>query len=59
MSGTSLSVIVNIPLTVAIVTSSAVTIIYTMIGQMVSVAYTDIVQLIFITSGLVSFRNYF
>lgn len=51
--------IVNIPLTVAIVTSSAVTIIYTMIGQMVSVAYTDIVQLIFITSGLVSFRNYF
>lgn len=51
--GTSLSVIVNIPLTVAIVTSSAVTIIYTMIGQMVSVAYTDIVQLIFITSGLV------
>ncbi|CAG2208477.1 CHT1 [Mytilus edulis] len=51
--GTSLSVIVNIPLTVAIVTSSAVTIIYTMIGQMVSVAYTDIVQLIFITFGLV------
>ncbi|CAC5390889.1 SLC5A7 [Mytilus coruscus] len=52
-SGTSLSVIVNIPLTVAIVTSSAVTIIYTMIGQMISVAYTDIVQLLFITFGLV------
>ncbi|XP_063439810.1 high-affinity choline transporter 1-like [Mytilus trossulus] len=51
--GTSLSVIVNIPLTVAIVTSSAVTIIYTMIGQMISVAYTDIVQLMFITFGLV------
>ncbi|CAG2208476.1 CHT1 [Mytilus edulis] len=51
--GTSLSVIVNIPLTVAIVTSSAVTIIYTMIGQMISVAYTDIVQLLFITFGLV------
>ncbi|VDI16898.1 Hypothetical predicted protein, partial [Mytilus galloprovincialis] len=51
--GTSLSVIVNIPLTVAIVTSSAVTIIYTMIGQMISVAYTDIAQLLFITFGLV------
>lgn len=50
--GTSLSVIVNIPLSIAIVSSSAATIFYTMFGQMISVAYTDIVQLIFIIFGL-------
>ncbi|XP_060596317.1 high-affinity choline transporter 1-like [Ruditapes philippinarum] len=51
--GTSLSVIVNLDLTVAIVASAGVTVAYTMVGQMISVAYTDIVQLIFITFGLV------
>lgn len=51
--GTSLSVIVNLDLTVAIATSAGVTVAYTMVGQMISVAYTDIVQLIFITFGLV------
>nr|XP_022325619.1 high-affinity choline transporter 1-like [Crassostrea virginica] len=50
--GTSLSVIVNIPLSIAIVSSSAATVFYTMFGQMISVAYTDIVQLIFIIIGL-------
>jgi len=52
--GTSLSVIVNLNLTVAIVTSAGVSIIYTVIGQMISVAYTDVVQLFFIAAGLVS-----
>ncbi|XP_053372519.1 high-affinity choline transporter 1-like [Mercenaria mercenaria] len=51
--GTSLSVIVNLDLTVAIVASAGVTVAYTMVGQMISVAYTDIVQLAFITFGLV------
>ena len=46
--------IVNLDLTVAIVTSAGVTVFYTMIGQMISVAYTDVVQLIFIVFGLVS-----
>ncbi|XP_048776089.2 high-affinity choline transporter 1-like [Ostrea edulis] len=50
--GTSLSVIVNIPLSIAIVSSSLATVFYTMFGQMISVAYTDIVQLIFIIIGL-------
>ncbi|KAL3886143.1 hypothetical protein ACJMK2_026159, partial [Sinanodonta woodiana] len=50
---TSLSVIINMNLTIAVCTSSAVTILYTMIGQMISVAYTDIAQLILITFGLV------
>lgn len=51
--GTSLSVIININLNVAIVTSAAVTTLYTMIGQMISVAYTDIIQLSLILFGLV------
>ncbi|XP_052805566.1 high-affinity choline transporter 1-like isoform X1 [Mya arenaria] len=50
--GTSLSVIINIELTVAIVTSAGVTVAYTMVGQMISVAYTDVVQLFFIMFGL-------
>ncbi|XP_012945168.1 high-affinity choline transporter 1 [Aplysia californica] len=51
--GTTLSVIANIPLTVAVVVSGAVTLSYTVVGSMVSVAYTDIVQLLFIALGLV------
>ena len=57
LTGTSLSVIVNIPLSIAIVSSSAATVFYTMFGQMISVAYTDIVQLIFIIIGLVYMYN--
>ncbi|KAK3096853.1 hypothetical protein FSP39_003971 [Pinctada imbricata] len=51
--GTSLSVIIEIDLKIAILTSSAVTICYTMIGQMKAVALTDVLQLCFITFGLV------
>ncbi|OWF43994.1 high affinity choline transporter 1-like [Mizuhopecten yessoensis] len=51
--GTSLSVILDWSRTVAIVSSSAITVGYTMIGQMISVAYTDVVQLLLITGGLV------
>ncbi|XP_062575290.1 high-affinity choline transporter 1-like [Saccostrea cucullata] len=52
ITGTSLSVIVDLPLSIAILSSSAATVCYTMFGQMVSVAYTDIVQLIFIITVL-------
>ena len=38
---------------VAILVSAGVTILYTMVGQMISVAYTDVIQLICITVGLV------
>ncbi|XP_064630569.1 high affinity choline transporter 1-like [Lineus longissimus] len=51
--GTSLSVITDIDVTIAIVVSAAVGVIYTLFGQMVAVAYTDIVQLTFIIVGLV------
>ena len=57
VSGTSLSVILNVNLNVAIISSAAVTVIYTMVGQMISVAYTDVVQLGFITGGLVSYDS--
>ncbi|KAH9514906.1 hypothetical protein Btru_021317 [Bulinus truncatus] len=51
--GTTLSVIADIQLYVAVIMSGSVTIIYTMIGSMISVAYTDVVQLAFIFVGLV------
>ncbi|XP_048238783.1 high affinity choline transporter 1-like isoform X1 [Haliotis rufescens] len=51
--GTSLSVIIDLPLTATICVSSAVTVSYTMIGQLIAVAYTDIAQLALITFGLV------
>ena len=51
--GTSLSVIINLNVTIAIVTSAVVALGYTMFGQVISVVYTDVVQLFFITIGLV------
>ena len=55
--GTSLSVILHLETSVAIVTSASVAILYTMFGQMISVAYTDIFQLVLIVFGLVSIAN--
>ncbi|GFN79183.1 high-affinity choline transporter 1-like [Plakobranchus ocellatus] len=52
--GSTLSVIADIELTVAVVVSGSVTIAYTMAGSMISVAYTDVVQMIFIVLGLVT-----
>ena len=46
--------VINIDVTMAIVMSAVVALIYTVFGQVVSVAYTDVIQLIFITVGLVS-----
>ncbi len=53
-AGTSLSVILGVDVTLAIVASAAVSVLYTMFGGMVAVAYTDVVQLLFIMAGLVS-----
>ena len=54
LTGTSLSVILHVNVSVAIVSSAGVAILYTMFGHMIAVAYTDIVQLILIVFGLVS-----
>ncbi|XP_076454747.1 high-affinity choline transporter 1-like [Babylonia areolata] len=51
--GTSLSVVVGLTVETSIVTSAGVTVLYTMVGQMISVAYTDVLQLVFITVGMV------
>ena len=53
-SGSTLSVIAQIDLLVAVLMSGFVAIVYTMLGSMISVAYTDVVQMIFILLGLVS-----
>ncbi|PVD27632.1 hypothetical protein C0Q70_12799 [Pomacea canaliculata] len=51
--GTSLSVIANVPLVIAVCVSAGVTVLYTVIGNMVAVAYTDVAQLALIFIGLV------
>ncbi|BFZ14428.1 hypothetical protein BsWGS_17467 [Bradybaena similaris] len=50
--GTTLSVVADLQLSVAVLLSGSITIIYTMAGSMISVAYTDVVQLLFIFVGL-------
>ena len=47
--------IAEIPLVYAVIVSSLVTVAYTLVGNMLAVAYTDVLQLFFITLGLVSF----
>ena len=54
--GTSLSVVIGVSVEVAILVSAGVSILYTMVGQMIAVAYTDVFQLICITVGLVRSR---
>ncbi|GFN83155.1 high-affinity choline transporter 1 [Plakobranchus ocellatus] len=51
--GATISIILNINATLAIIISSAVAIIYTFLGGLYSVAYTDVIQLLFIAIGLV------
>ena len=50
--GSTLSIMANIDNTIAIVVSSLVAIVYTFFGGIFAVAYTDIVQLVFIGVGL-------
>ncbi|XP_050416213.2 high affinity choline transporter 1 [Patella vulgata] len=51
--GSTISVIIGLNRLISILVSAGVTVLYTMIGQMISVAYTDVVQLFFIAVGLV------
>jgi len=50
---TFFKVILHLDLVTAIVSSAAISVAYTLIGGMISVAYTDVFQLFFITFGLV------
>ena len=57
ITGTSLHVIIGLDIVIAVIVSAAVAVLYTLIGQMVSVAYTDILELIVLAFGLVSLTN--
>ncbi len=46
--------ILQLDVSVAILASASVAILYTMFGHMIAVAYTDVLQLILIVAGLVS-----
>lgn len=53
-AGATLKVILDIDLSLSILISAAIALLYTLLGGLYSVAYTDIVQLICIFVGLVS-----
>ncbi|XP_034019840.1 high-affinity choline transporter 1-like [Thalassophryne amazonica] len=50
--GGTLSVVMDINSTLAVTVSAAVAVVYTLMGGLYSVAYTDVIQLIFIFLGL-------
>ena len=52
--GATLTVILDLDLTRAVVLSACVAVFYTLIGGLYSVAYTDVIQLFSIFFGLVS-----
>lgn len=53
-TGATLSVIVDINISISVVVSALIAIFYTLVGGLYSVAYTDVVQLFCIFIGLVS-----
>ena len=55
-AGSSLAVIIGLETWLAIIISAAIALSYTVLGGLYSVAYTDVIQLIFMFVGLVSNR---
>ena len=53
-TGSTLQVILHIENTISIIISAIIAVVYTLLGGLVSVAYTDVFQLFFIAFGLVS-----
>ena len=47
--------ILNIDVNISIIVSAVIAVLYTLIGGLISVAYTDVFQLFFIAFGLVSY----
>ena len=54
VSGSTISIIMDINNTLSIVISAVIAVVYTFLGGLWSVAYTDVVQLLCIGIGLVS-----
>ena len=53
-TGATLAVIINMQIDAAVILSALIAVMYTWIGGLYSVAYTDVVQLACILIGLVS-----
>jgi high affinity choline transporter 7 len=56
VSGSTLQVIIELERTTAIIVSACIAVLYTVLGGLYSVAYTDVFQLLFMFVGLVSSR---
>jgi Na+/proline symporter len=56
LAGATLSVILELDPKISIIVSACIAVFYTLFGGLYSVAYTDVVQLICIFIGLVSYR---
>ena len=52
--GSTLQVILNLDEKVSIIMSAVIALGYTLLGGLISVAYTDVIQIFFIVFGLVS-----
>merc|ERR1712088_1062105 len=50
--GSTLQVILNLDINISIIVSAVIAVMYTLIGGLISVAYTDVFQLFFIALGL-------
>ena len=57
LTGATLSVIIGLAHTWAVIASAGISILYTLLGGLHSVAYTDVIQLICIFIGLVSINS--
>ena len=57
LSGSTLQVILHIENTISIIISAIIAVMYTLLGGLVSVAYTDVFQLFFIALGLVNIER--
>ena len=55
ISGSTLRVIFGLDTVPSIVISAVIAVLYTLMGGLVSVAYTDVIQITFITVGLVNY----
>lgn len=57
LTGATMTVILDLPYTYSVWISSSVAIIYTLLGGLYSVAYTDVIQLCLIFFSLVSYKH--
>ena len=57
LTGATMSVILDLPFSYSVWISAAVAIVYTLLGGLYSVAYTDVIQLALVFLSLVSRRT--